>query len=314
VSGSTPAILSPRQSQAIVRMCGGVIGGGPQAPSLPETWRRLARVAPPPCIPPHKGEGVARVAPSHRRLRCAFTVAASAAVVALTSLADLALPLPAFAGDLPSGFVYLRDVDPSIRQDIRYAGTRNFLGRPAAGYEAGECILTEPAAKALAEVQKSVVGEQLTLVVFDCFRPIRAVDDFVTWTKRGGPPDPRWFPKVKRSDLIAEGYIGERSSHSRGSTVDVALTPLAGDPAPDADCGATDMNAIDFGTGFDCFDERSRTAFALLSPPAVANRKKLVDAMQAQGFKNYSGEWWHFTLKGEPHKEQRFDFEIESKE
>jgi zinc D-Ala-D-Ala dipeptidase len=236
-------------------------------------------------------------------------MAAVAAVIAIANLAAL-LPLPALAGDLPAGFVYLRDVDPSIRQDIRYAGTRNFLDRPAAGYEASECVLTEPAAKALAAVQKSFAGQQLTLVVFDCFRPIRAVDDFVAWTKRGGPPDPRWFPKVNRGNLIAEGYIGERSSHSRGSTVDVALAPIDNPPAPDPDCGAMDMNALDFGTGFDCFDERSRTAFAPLSPPAIANRNKLVGAMQAQGFKNYSGEWWHFTLKAEPYKEQRFDFEI----
>ena len=102
----------------------------------------------------------------------------------------------------------------------------NFLGRPAKGYEAAVCILTEPRRQgAGSKVQKHVASEGLTLVVFDCYRPIRAVDDFVGWTRQGGPPDPRWYPKVKRGDLIAEGYIGERSSHSRGSTVDVALGP-----------------------------------------------------------------------------------------
>ena len=98
--------------------------------------------------------------------------------------------------------------------------------------------------------------------MFDCYRPVRAVDDFVAWTRQGGPPDPRWYPKVKRGDLIAEGYIGERSSHSRGSTVDVALGHIdvaaaTGCPTPIA---APKDGTLEFGTGFDCFDERSRTA------------------------------------------------------
>ena len=190
----------------------------------------------------------------------------------------LLLPLPAHAADLPPGFVRLADIDPTIRQDIRYAGSANFLGRPAKGYEAAACILTEPAAKALASAQKKLAAEGLTLVVFDCYRPIRAVDDFVAWTGQGGPPDPRWYPKVRRGDLIAEGYIGQRSSHSRGSTVDVALALADADAAaaPDPDCGAEKAATLDFGTGFDCFDLRSYTAHSPLPPAAVANRNRLL--------------------------------------
>ncbi len=58
------------------------------------------------------------------------------------------------AGSLPKGFVYLRDIDPTIVQDIRYAGSHNFVGRPIKGYLAAECILSAPAANALALVQK----------------------------------------------------------------------------------------------------------------------------------------------------------------
>jgi len=223
------------------------------------------------------------------------------------------LPHTAHAADLPPGFVRLAAVDPTIRQDIRYAGSANFLGRPASGYEAAACILTEPAAKALASAQEKLAAEGLTLVVFDCYRPIRAVDDFVAWTGQGGPPDPRWHPKVRRGDLIAEGYVGQRSSHSRGSTVDVALTPADpnGAAAPDPDCGAENVGTLDFGTGFDCFDRRSYTAHAPLPPAVVANRNRLLDTMRQAGFRNYSREWWHFTLKDEPHKEQRFDFPVE---
>jgi D-alanyl-D-alanine dipeptidase len=232
---------------------------------------------------------------------------------ASTALALLAA-LPAYAGDLPENFVRLADIDPTIRQDMRYAGSLNFLGRPAKGYDAPVCILTEPAAKALGSVQEQVASEGLTLVVFDCYRPAQAVDDFVSWAMQGGPPDPRWYPKVKRSELIAEGYIGERSSHSRGSTVDLALGYADAEAAvpPDPDCGAEKAGTLEFGSGFDCFDQRSYTAYSPLPAGAVANRKKLVDVMRQAGFRNYSREWWHFTLVKEPHKTQRFDFPIES--
>jgi D-alanyl-D-alanine dipeptidase len=223
------------------------------------------------------------------------------------------LPLPALASDLPAGFVYLRDVDPTIRQDMRYAGPFNFLGRAANGYDAAECVLTEKAAKALASVQKNVMAEGLSLVVFDCYRPARAVADFARWVEQGGPADPRWYPRTKRSDLIAEGYIASHSGHSRGSTVDLALTPVdaAKPAAPDPDCGAEKTGTVEFGTGFDCLDPRSRTVFAPLAPEAIANRKKLLAAMQAKGFRNYSREWWHFTLTSEPVQKQEFDFPIE---
>lgn len=231
--------------------------------------------------------------------------AVAAAIIAL-------IPLPVLAADLPAGFVRLRDADPTIRQDMRYAGSLNFMGRPAKGYGAAECILTRQAAKALSQAQKAAKADGLTLLVFDCYRPIRAVDDFVGWVKEGGSPDRRWHPNDKRGDLIARGYIGAKSSHSRGSTVDLALAPVDGTGAPDPDCGADKAGTIDFGGGFDCFDPKSATAFGALSPEALANRKRLVAMMQAAGFVNYKREWWHFTLKNEPFK-KRFDFPIESR-
>ncbi|WP_245433259.1 M15 family metallopeptidase [Mesorhizobium sp. WSM3866] len=110
----------------------------------------------------------------------------------------------AHADPLPAGFVRLADVDPTIRQDIRYAGLENFLQRKVDGYEAPVCILTAPAAKALSVVQKATTAEGLTLIVFDCYRPARAVADMGRWTRQGGPPDPQWYPKVDRGDLISE--------------------------------------------------------------------------------------------------------------
>jgi zinc D-Ala-D-Ala dipeptidase len=226
----------------------------------------------------------------------------------------LAAVSPAFADALRAGFVRLADVDATIRQDMRYAGTDNFMHRKVAGYDAPVCILTDQAAKALSKVQKAVAAEGLGLVVFDCYRPVRAVDDMVAWTKQRakvfGGQDTQWYPKTRRGDLISKGYVGARSAHSRGSTVDLAFVPLSGVAAASPDCGARDAGTLDFGTGFDCFDPRSQTKSAFVGGEAMANREKLLAAMTAQGFRNYADEWWHFTLEDEPFAKQRFDFPV----
>lgn len=228
------------------------------------------------------------------------------------SLAAIILALPAHAADLPSGFVRLSDIAPSIRQEILYAGSNNFLGRPANGYLKPECILTAKAAAALNKVQAELALKKKSLIVFDCYRPRRAVDDFVAWVKQGGAVDKKWSPKTPRADLISQGYIGPRSAHSRGSTVDLAILDLTlkgGRPAPA--CGHGLPSMMNFGAGFDCFDPASRVAHPKLDPDASANRKRLIELMARAGFKSYSGEWWHFTLRAEPHPKRRFDFPVE---
>lgn len=222
----------------------------------------------------------------------------------------MAIPFSACADPLPAGFVPLSDIAPSIRQDIRYAGSDNFLHRKVNGYDAPVCILTEEAAEALSSVQKMMTARGMTLIVFDCYRPARSVADIGDWTTAGGPPDPQWYPKVKRRDLIAEGYVARQSAHSRGSTVDIAIAPADRMSVPKPACGAVDANTLDFGTGFDCFDRTSETAHRPLGAEAAANRKLLVDAMRAGGFRNYAREWWHFTLDQEPFQKQRFDFPV----
>ncbi|WP_245455840.1 M15 family metallopeptidase [Mesorhizobium sp. M7A.F.Ca.US.008.03.1.1] len=234
----------------------------------------------------------------------------SAASALAAAALVLAITLPTFADALPASFVRLADVDPSIRQDIRYAGSDNFLHRKVNGYDAPVCILTEQAAKALSEVQKAIAAKGLTLVVFDCYRPARAVADMGEWTRGGGLPDPQWYPKVRRSELIAKSYVGELSTHSRGSTVDVAIARTDRRSSPNPACGAVNADTLDFGTGFDCFDPMSETGHRGLASEAAANRKMLVDTMRVAGFRNYAREWWHFTLTNEPFARQRFDFPI----
>lgn len=215
------------------------------------------------------------------------------------------------AGELPEGFVYLRDVAPDIRQDMRYASRQNFMRRRLPGYAAGECVLTMAAANALARAQAEAARSRLTLVVFDCYRPQRAVDAMVAWVRQGKGTDPDYYPNVPRSELISQGYIGAKSSHARGSTVDLGYA-FAGKNIPGKTqvCNRRDDLTVDFGTPFDCFDAASRTASTSVSERAREYRQTLVGVMRQHGFKNYPGEWWHFTLEGEPFPNRSFDFPI----
>lgn len=237
----------------------------------------------------------------------------------LPIVAVLAAVAPARAETgLPDGFVHLAAVAPTIRQDIRYAGSRNFLGRPVAGYQAAECILTRPAAEALARVQAEVSRRGLTLLVWDCYRPERAVADFMAWTRDAGDQRMRaiYYPALDKRDLPRLGYLSSRSAHSRGSTVDLGLAPLAGSGtggqgACTAPHGARiDDGAVDLGTAYDCFDTLSHTRDPRIGREAAANRALLARAMQRHGFRGYAREWWHFQLVREPFPGRVFDFPV----
>jgi zinc D-Ala-D-Ala dipeptidase len=235
-----------------------------------------------------------------------------------------ALVGPAGANDLPSGFVYLRDVAPTVRQDMRYYGSHNFIGRPISGYLAPECILTAQAAQALAAVQADLAASNLSLVVFDCYRPQRAVHDFVTWGQSSADQRMKaeFYPRVDKADFVKLGYVADKSGHSRGSTVDLAIVPVPlvepqpyRQDAPQVDCTApADQRfrdgTLDFGTGFDCMDEKSHIDATAISPAAQHNRALLHDLMLAHGFKDYHEEWWHYTLRAEPFPDTYFDFPV----
>src|SRR5262245_28605217 len=137
----------------------------------------------------------------------------------------------AFAAEMPKDFVYLRDIDPTILQDMRYAGRDNFTGEPVPGYDAPECVLLRPAAEALAAVQADLRAKGLTLKVYDCYRPARAVASFVEWAKK--PDDPAekaiHYPNLPNSALFPI-YIATRSGHSRGATLDLTVVKLGSEP------------------------------------------------------------------------------------
>ena len=218
-----------------------------------------------------------------------------------------ALPAAAYAGRLPPGFVYLRDVAPSIVQEIRYATPDNFTGRPLPGYEAGECVLRRDVALALARVEQDLAARHFSLKTYDCYRPTRAVRAFWRWSQaRGHAGNKRFYPHVPKRDLFARGYIAAHSRHSSGTAVDLTLIALPPRqlppydpgsaygpcPAPPADRAPDD--SIDMGTGFDCLDPKSYTASRAITPAEHRRRYMLKAAMTARGFRNYFREWWHY--------------------
>ena len=107
--------------------------------------------------------------------------------------------------------------------------SHNFVGRPVRGYLAAECILSEPAANALETVQRMLADKKLSLIVWDCYRPKRAVDDFVQWSKDPSRSEMKaeFYPRTDKAKLFALGYLARRSAHSRGSTVDLGIVPTA---------------------------------------------------------------------------------------
>ncbi|MEV0428739.1 M15 family metallopeptidase [Micromonospora sp. NPDC050495] len=224
----------------------------------------------------------------------------------------------------PADIVDLAAVDPSVRTDIRYAGAHNFVGRPITGYAEPRCLLTRPAAEALHRVQTAALAQGRSLKVYDCYRPQRAVDDFVAWAKRPGEQQMKgeFYPAEPKDRLFADGYVGAPTAHSRGSTVDLTLVPV---PTPDQPGYAPGQplvactapagrrfadNSVDMGTGYDCFDPRAHTADARITGTARDNRQLLKRLMTAQGFENYPREWWHYRYLDEPYPKTYFDFPV----
>ena len=200
---------------------------------------------------------------------------------------------------LPEGFVYVDEVIPSIKQELRYFGNNNFVGRPIHGYRANRVILTKSAATALKTAQEELSLFGLGLLVFDAYRPQQAVDDFVAWSKDLSDTKTKstYYPQIPKESLFAQGYIAERSGHSRGSTVDLTIMSKN---AP--------FKQLDMGTGFDFFGPESWPNYAGISTQQRANRLLLQNIMIKHGFNPYPQEWWHFTLKDEPFPNTYFNF------
>ncbi len=201
-----------------------------------------------------------------------------------------------------SGFVLLADYVPAVVQEIRYYSTYNFIGDRVDGYEEPCAILTRQAARALKGVSNEMNAQGYRLKVFDAYRPAAAVRHFILW----GIEDldmrmkPFFYPDLEKQELFARGYIAKRSSHSRGSTVDLTLLDMR------------TGKEVDMGSPFDLFSEISHPDNRNVTEEQYRNRMLLQGAMVRNGFVPLDCEWWHFTLEREPYPDTYFDFPVSS--
>ena len=202
----------------------------------------------------------------------------------------------------PSRFVLLAEFVPSIIQEIRYYSTYNFIGDRIDGYEEPCAVLTKEAARALKSVSNELNVMGYRLKVFDAYRPVIAVKHFVMW----GIEDtdirmkPFFYPDLEKEELFMKGYIATRSSHSRGSTVDLTLLDMK------------TGKEVDMGSPFDMFSEVSHPDYKGITKEQYDNRMLLQSVMMRNGFEPFDTEWWHFTLRDEPFPDTYFEFPVSS--
>ena len=199
-----------------------------------------------------------------------------------------------------NGFVSLAEAVPDVILEIRYYSTYNFVGERVDGYERPCALITKEAAAALKAASDDCVKRGYRLKIYDAYRPQRAVSHFMRWAK--DTKDTRmkdaFYPNLDKSVLFAQGYIAERSGHSRGSTVDLTLFDMK------------TGKEVDMGGTFDWFGRESHPDYKGITKEQFANRMLLREIMLAHGFKPIAEEWWHFTLKNEPYPDTYFDFPV----
>ena len=197
------------------------------------------------------------------------------------------------------GFVDLAEYVPGAAVEARYASAHNLTGHPLAGYRANKALATREAADALARAAEVFRNMGYGILIFDAYRPQKAVDDFVRWSSEPENHATRaaFYPALEKTQLFPLGYIARKSGHTRGSTIDLTLT-RNGVP-------------VDMGTDFDLMDDRSHHGAEGLSPEQAQNRALLRGVMCWAGFAPYENEWWHYRLMSEPYPDTYFDFDIE---
>lgn len=200
---------------------------------------------------------------------------------------------------MPRGLCYLDEVVPGIAVNLRYCGNDNFVGRPIDGYTTGKrAILRRDTAECVKKAQKELAAKGLGLLVWDAYRPHRAMKDFYNWSLTDeASQKARFFPNISKRGIYQNKYIGLKSAHSWGTAVDVTIIDL------------TTGKELDMGTGFDFLDASSATRYTKLTPEQRANRMLLRDTMDRAGMRNYKREWWHYFLKDKG-KVTRYDFPL----
>jgi len=199
-------------------------------------------------------------------------------------------------------FAFVDELVPGIRWDAKYATWDNFTGRPLDGYLANRIVGTTALCAALRRARDEAANLGFGLLLWDGYRPQRAVDEFMTWSGRpvDGRTKLRHYPRIDRTRMFEEGYVARKSGHSRGSTVDLTLFHL------------DDGDLVPMGGDHDLMDPISHHGATGLRRSEAANRRALCRIMERSGFLRYDVEWWHYTLAEEPYPDTYFDFPVES--
>ena len=198
------------------------------------------------------------------------------------------------------GFLFLDEALNGVRWDAKYATWDNFTGMPVDGYNVNRIVGSLALANGLLEAQARAATLGFGLLLWDAYRPQRAVDRFLEWSAE--PEDGRtklgFYPNIERAEMITDGYVAPKSGHSRGSAVDLTLFRLeTGELAP-------------MGGRHDLMDERSHHGASAVTSVEAANRHTLCSVMEHSGFRRYDCEWWHYSLADEPYPDTYFDFPI----
>ena len=199
-----------------------------------------------------------------------------------------------------SDFVEVSSVVPDVVYDIRYYSSYNFTGKQVDGYKANRAYLTRKSAYALKKAADKLRSKGYRIVIYDAYRPQKAVDNFVRWMNdKNDAGNKSFYPNIKdKLALISGDYVATKSGHTRGSVVDMSIVNVDG-------------SAVDMGGTFDLFDRVSNRDYTNLTPKQMANRKLLEDVMVEEGFEPLPSEWWHFRLIDEPYPDTYFDFDVE---
>lgn len=198
------------------------------------------------------------------------------------------------------GFGYVDEVVPGVRWDAKYATWDNFTGAPVDGYEVNRVVVSHAVADALRRARSDAAALGLGLLLWDGYRPQRAVDHFVRWSVQ--PEDGRtkahFYPNLDRAGMFTQGYVARRSGHSRGGAVDLTVFRL--------DTG----ELLPMGSRHDLMDERSHHGASGVGSTEAGNRRTLCGVMERSGFVRYAAEWWHYGLRDEPYPGTYFDFPV----
>ena len=201
-----------------------------------------------------------------------------------------------------SRFVIINDLIPDIITELRYYSSFNFVGAHIDGYQEPVALLTKEAAERLKNASDFFDTKGFRIKIWDSYRPQSAVDHFVRWKNDLNDVKMKeyFFPDLTKKEVFEQGFIAEKSGHSRGSTIDLTLIYKQ---------NGTD---VDFGTSFDFFGIKAHTNYTQITDQQKYYRSFLKTVMEENGFINLPEEWWHYSLDKEPFPDTYFNFPVNS--